>query len=409
MRLLFVADGRSPIALNWIRYFVENGNEVHLISTFDCIPDLSFSSLHILPVGFSEFQPATGASTSARNTYRGMLRRMMPVPVRTQIRHWLAPLTLANAARRLAVLVEEIQPDLLHAMRIPYEGMVAAMALKNIAELPMLLSVWGNDFTMHAPSTPFMSRYTRLALMRTDALHTDCGRDMRLAEKWGFNPAKPAVVLPGAGGVQLDVFYSDIDERQEGSGKSIKVINPRGFRAYVRNDIFFRAIPLVLDKDPAIRFICPAMADEPQAWRSVQELGIDMAVELLPRQSRPGMASLYRKAEVSVSPSLHDGTPNTLLEAMACGCFPIAGDIESIHEWIQPGINGLLFDPNDPKSLADAILYASEQFDLRVSAAKYNTRLIAERAEYWRVMREAEEFYQRLVTLPGQPASPVSR
>jgi len=408
MRLLYVADGRSPIALNWIRYFVEEGNEVHLISTFDCIPDLSFSSMHILPVGFSEFQPAVGASTE-RNSYRGMLRRMMPVPVRTQIRHWFAPLTLANAARRLAVLVEAIQPDLLHAMRIPYEGMVASMALNNIADLPMLLSVWGNDFTLHASSTPFMSRYSRLALTRTDALHTDCRRDMRLAEKWGFNTTKPAVELPGAGGVQLDLFYPDVNERQELPDKSITVINPRGFRAYVRNDIFFRAIPLVLDKDPAIRFICPAMADEPQAWRWIQELGINMAVELLPRQSRPGMANLYRKAEVSVSPSLHDGTPNTLLEAMACGCFPLAGDIESIHEWIQPGINGLLFDPNDSKSLADAILYAAEQSDLRVSAAKYNTRLIAERAEYWRVMREADGFYRRLVNVPGQPVSPVPR
>jgi glycosyltransferase involved in cell wall biosynthesis len=408
MRLLYVADGRSPIALNWISYFVESGNEVHLISTFDCIPDLSFSSLHILPVGFSEFQPAAGASTG-RDSYRGMLRRMMPVPVRTQIRHWLAPLTLANAAKRLAFFVEEIQPDLLHAMRIPYEGMVAAMALNNIVDLPMLLSVWGNDFTLHAPSTPFMSRYTRLALARTDALHTDCRRDMRLAEKWGFDPAKPAVVLPGAGGIQLDLFYSDVNERQKLPEKGITVINPRGIRAYVRNDIFFRAVPLVLDKDPAIRFICPAMADEPQAWRWIRELGIDMAVELLPRQSRPGMASLYRKAEVAVSPSLHDGTPNTLLEAMACGCFPIAGDIESIHEWIQPGINGLLFDPNDPKSLADAILYAADQSDLRMSAAKYNTRLIAERAEHWRVMREADEFYQRLVNVPGHPVSPVSR
>ena len=334
---------------------------------------------------------------------------MMPVPVRTQIRHWLAPLTLANAAKRLAFFVEEIQPDLLHAMRIPYEGMVAAMALNNIVDLPMLLSVWGNDFTLHAPSTPFMSRYTRLALARTDALHTDCRRDMRLAEKWGFDPAKPAVVLPGAGGIQLDLFYSDVNERQKLPEKGITVINPRGIRAYVRNDIFFRAVPLVLDKDPAIRFICPAMADEPQAWRWIRELGIDMAVELLPRQSRPGMASLYRKAEVAVSPSLHDGTPNTLLEAMACGCFPIAGDIESIHEWIQPGINGLLFDPNDPKSLADVILYAADQSDLRMSAAKYNTRLIAERAEHWRVMREADEFYQRLVNVPGHPVSPVSR
>ncbi len=407
MRLLFVADGRSPIALNWIKYYVEGGNEVHLISTFDCLPDLSFASLNILPVGFSELQTLAKAS-SPRVSYRSTLRQMIPVSMRTRLRQWLAPLTLTNAARRLAVLVNNIQPDLLHAMRIPYEGMVAAMALANMPDLAMLLSVWGNDFTLHAPSTPMLSRYTRLALTRADALHTDCERDMRLAKEWGFDIAKPAIVLPGAGGIQLDLFYPNVSISQEFTKSSITVINPRGFRAYIRNDVFFRSIPLVLDRDPSIRFICPAMADEAQAWRWIQELGVGTAVELLPRQSRPEMASLFRKAEIAVSPSLHDGTPNTLLETMACGCFPLAGDIESIHEWIKPGVNGLLFNPDDPQSLADAILFAAESPDLRISAAERNTRLIAERADYKRVMKEAEDFYRRLVNVPGRPVSPES-
>jgi glycosyltransferase involved in cell wall biosynthesis len=282
-------------------------------------------------------------------------------------------------------------------MRIPYEGMLAAMALADKPDLPMLLSVWGNDLTLHASSTSRMSSYTRLALTRTDALHTDCKRDIGLAEKWGFKIAKPSIVLPGAGGIQLDLFYPVVDKRQALPEKGITVINPRGFRAYVRNDVFFQAIPLILSRDPTIHFICPAMADEPLARRWIQEFSIGTAVDLLPRQSRPEMANLYRKAEVAVSPSLHDGTPNTLLEAMASGCFPVVGDIESIHEWIQHGVNGLLFDPNDPRSLADAILSAVAQPNLRASAAEHNTRLIAERAEYWRVMGEANEFYQRLV------------
>lgn len=44
------------------------------------------------------------------------------------------------------------------------------------------------------------------------------------------------------------------------------------------------------------------------------------------------MAYLFRLADVTVSLSEDDGTPNTLLEAVACGCFPIAGDIESVRE-----------------------------------------------------------------------------
>ena len=56
MRILFVADGRSPIALNWIAYFVDQGQEVHLVSTFPCEPDLQFASLNYVPVAFSQMK-----------------------------------------------------------------------------------------------------------------------------------------------------------------------------------------------------------------------------------------------------------------------------------------------------------------------------------------------------------------
>jgi glycosyltransferase involved in cell wall biosynthesis len=109
------------------------------------------------------------------------------------------------------------------------------------------------------------------------------------------------------------------------------------------------------------------------------------------------MAERFRQAQVVVSLSTHDGTPNTLLEAMACGCFPVVGDIESLREWITPGVNGLLTAPDDSHALAEAILQALEQPALRQHAAAHNLRLITERAEYGRVMQQAEEFYRKLV------------
>ena len=95
------------------------------------------------------------------------------------------------------------------------------------------------------------------------------------------------------------------------------VINPRGIRAYVNNAVFFQAAAQVLERQPAARFICPGMQSEDLAQRWVRELGIASAVELLPSQTRPQMADLFRRARIAVSPSNHDGTPNTLLEAMA--------------------------------------------------------------------------------------------
>ncbi len=164
-------------------------------------------------------------------------------------------------------------------MRIPYEGMIAAMA--NPAA-PLLVSVWGNDFTLHAPATAQMGRLTRRTLQRATALHADCRRDIRLAHEWGFPQDRPYTVLPGGGGIQLDQFSpAEVPPAQP------VVINPRGFRAYVRNDAFFQAIPLVLAEFPDARFLCPTMAGESQAQAWVAELGIGGRVDLLPSQNSP--------------------------------------------------------------------------------------------------------------------------
>jgi glycosyltransferase involved in cell wall biosynthesis len=103
---------------------------------------------------------------------------------------------------------------------------------------------------------------------------------------------------------------------------------------------------------------------------------------------------VYRRAQILVSPSIHDGTPNTLLEGMACGCFPVAGDLESIREWITPNENGLLFDSNDPQSIANAIINSIENKNLRSKAAGLNREIISVRAEYSESMRGVEKFYQ---------------
>lgn len=391
MKILFVADGRSPIAMNWMRYFTQTDYQVHLVSTYYCRPALNLASLHILPLAFSQ---ETGAQFSVGSS-KSRLKHILPVSLRTSIRQQLVPMTLPRAAGDLSRIIAGVQPDLVHAMRIPFEGMLTSFA---DFQSSLLVSVWGNDFTLHAPSSRRMRDYTRSTLMRADALHTDCSRDLRLAVNWGFDASKPSIVLPGAGGVQLDLFYPpDPREMTSSSSRSHTVINPRGFRAYVRNDAFFRAVPLVLAQRPDTRFICPAMADEQQAQRWIEELGIGSNVSLLPHQSRQEMADLYRSASIAVSPSEHDGTPNTLLEAMACGCLPIAGDIESLREWITPGVNGLLVDPADPLQIANAVLHALETDDLLTRAGLHNQQLIAERAEFHRVMQQADDFYQRII------------
>jgi len=376
MRLLFVTDGRSPISRNWIRYFTEHGDEVSLASTFACEVDFPVKRLEITPVAFSAVKRQNAAPGSASSRTLGL---------RTLIRQWLGPLTIPSSAKKLRAFIQKVKPDLVHAMRIPYEGMLAADAYLGI---PLIVSVWGNDFTLHAPSTPLMRHYTHRVMNVTDALHADCMRDVRLAREWGLGMEKPTLVVPGNGGIRTDVFYPP-----EEMVISAVIINPRGFRVYIQNESFFKSIPFVLADRPDAKFICASMAGEAQAIEWIRDLKIEHAVRLIPPVSHSQMGELFREAQIVVSSSLHDGTPNTLLEGMACGCFPIAGDLESIREWITHGRNGLLVDPQDPRSIADAILLGLEREDLRRDAAGLNAKLIADRAEYQHSMALVRDFY----------------
>ena len=415
MKILFIADGRSPIALNWIKYWTRENHEVSLVSTYPTDVDLPLTRLEFLPVAFSRAKSSASASTVKK---KSLLWGANTLKLRLALRHWLAPLTLPKAATRLNEIIVEVQPDLVHALRIPYEGMLAGLAKSRAENFPtLLISIWGNDFTLHAPSTPLMGYHTRLALRNADALHADCERDIHLAADWGFDASRPSIVLPGAGGIDGNIFYPPADTSLRGSNTADAIsatdeeiaspkdarsdapiiINPRGFRGYVRNDTFFKAIPLVLKERPDAQFICPAMAGESQAEAWIQELGIENSVKLTPPLAQKQLADTFRSAQVLVSPSTHDGTPNSVIEGMACGCFPICGDLESIREWITDGENGFLIDPAKPQALADAILRALNKKSLRQQALERNQEIIATRAEYEHSMAQAEIFYKRIV------------
>ena len=388
MRLLFVTDARSPISQNWMRFFANRGDEIYIATTFQSADmDFPVQRMEFTPVAFSSAKKQSSRPGSASSRTLGL---------RTLIRQWLGPLTIPRSAKKLRAFIQEIQPDIIHAMRVPYEGMLTAYALRlhsskrsSFRSAQFIVSIWGNDFTLHAPSTPLMGWFTRMTMSKVNALHADVERDIRLAKEWGFSEANASLVVPGNGGIRSDVFY----QPKELVTNPI-IVNPRGIRPYVRNDMFFKSIPLVLAKRSDARFLCTGMQGAAQVMEWIRELKIEHAVELLPLIPHTEMGKVFRRAQLVVSPAIHDGTPNSLIEGMACGCFPVAGDLESIREWITNGQNGLLMNPNDPQSIADAILLGLEREDLRRNAAGLNAKIISAKAEYVGNMEKVRKFYE---------------
>lgn len=400
MKILLVADGRSPITRNWIAVLQKSGYEVALVSTYPCASIQGIAKIIILPVAFGRFagsQVSTGAHVKQRNH---IIRRVVG-----SLRNWLVgarysygPMTLGFYCKKFLDAVESVQPDIVHALRIPFEGMLASFTP---GAIPLIVSIWGNDLTLHAHRNRLLMGWTKRGLECVDGLMADAQRDIRLAGEMGFDARKPALVVPGGGGIDLakitreHALTADLEAMLPGEGALI--INPRGFRpGSVRNDVFFRAAALVIKEKPDVHFICAAMAGQKEAEKWIDKLGIEKNVHLLPYLTQEQLWALFQRCQISVSVSEHDGTPNSLLEAMALGCFPICGDIESIREWVTDGENGLLVDPADPQALSAAIIRALGDPDLQKHARTAGIGVIRSKADRELVAKEIDRFYRSI-------------
>jgi glycosyltransferase involved in cell wall biosynthesis len=377
------------------------GFEVDLASTFPCSALDGVREMEIIPVAFGTLSGSQVDSGKTRKTRPSASRKLVG-RFRSLLmngRYTLGPATLPIFKTQYLKFIKRSNPALVHGLRIPFEGMLAACTPP---EIPLAISVWGNDLTLHARGSKAMGKRTQSVLARADGLLADAHRDIRLGREWGFSSAKPTLVVPGGGGVDLEEIVSvlnKIDPFTEVLPLSRPlVINPRGFRpGSVRNDTFFQAIPLVLIKAPETLFACAGMQGQKEALEWVERLSIAENVRLLPFLPQPQLWKLFQRALVSVSVSQHDGTPNSLLEAMAIGCLPVVGDIESTREWVEDGKNGFVVDPGDPDALAEAILKGLGDGTLRKKAAKVNTEIIRERAERGSVAGLVSGFYATLI------------
>jgi glycosyltransferase involved in cell wall biosynthesis len=94
--------------------------------------------------------------------------------------------------------------------------------------------------------------------------------------------------------------------------------------------------------------------------RLARELGIEKHVLFAGKVSHRELLRWYAAADVFVLPSLSEGRPTVINEAMAAGCAVIASQISGIPEQVTDGYNGFLVPPRDPGALAGKIAYLAE-------------------------------------------------
>ena len=89
--------------------------------------------------------------------------------------------------------------------------------------------------------------------------------------------------------------------------------------------------------------------------RQVAALGLQKDVSFLGYFPKEELAAAYLAADLFVLPSVAEGLPLVLLEAMAYGRCVVATNIPGNADVVRDGWNGVLVEPRNPKQLAEAI------------------------------------------------------
>jgi glycosyltransferase involved in cell wall biosynthesis len=101
------------------------------------------------------------------------------------------------------------------------------------------------------------------------------------------------------------------------------------------------------------------------------------------------MAKFYRKVDIFVVASRHEGEPLTLLEAMASGCFPVCVDVGIVPELVKHKENGYIVPERSVEAFRQAFEWCDNNHDQVHTAGLANARLIA-RERNWGI---SAQFY----------------
>ncbi|HEY3283976.1 MAG TPA: glycosyltransferase family 4 protein [Armatimonadota bacterium] len=113
--------------------------------------------------------------------------------------------------------------------------------------------------------------------------------------------------------------------------------------------------------------------------RQAAALHIADEVDFLGWRPKDELVRLYQGSSCLVLPSLCEGMPNVVLEAMACGLPVVATAVEGTEELVSEGRSGFLVPPSQPRALAEALSRLSQDPGSRQRLGEEGRRLAESR------------------------------
>ncbi len=269
--------------------------------------------------------------------------------------------------------VLKINPDLVHCFEMKLSG----LPILNVMEknnIPFIYSSWGSDMYYFKNMNIDVSQ-VKTFLKRTNYLITDCKRDYQLALKYGFNNSFLGV-FPGNGGLELDASFISDDEQRN-------IILCKGYQYDVGEAIqIIKALEL-LDESllESIQIVVYSADKEIETYVNQSNRLQKLNLTIFPRHQQVSNSELLKlmgKSVLHIGNNRSDGMPNTLLEAMGMGAFPIQSNPgNATAEVVTHNSNGFLIEnPLDVNGISELIKVALKDKLLREKAKNYNVNFI---------------------------------
>jgi glycosyltransferase involved in cell wall biosynthesis len=161
-------------------------------------------------------------------------------------------------------------------------------------------------------------------------------------------------------------------------------------------DILIDALAIAIRHEPSIKGVIFGLGDQMDTLeRRIREHNLSERVRL--GGFTKNLAGELRKADLAISSSYREGVSNFILESWSAGCPLIATSIEGSAEIVTDGIRGRLVPPGDPQKMAEAILEAFRNPDLRSTWIQNGKLAITETFNWTRMGEELEKFFNDLI------------
>jgi glycosyltransferase involved in cell wall biosynthesis len=284
--------------------------------------------------------------------------------------HRRAEDTAADAFDRLVARHRERPYDVLHGFYLVRSGFLAAYAGSYLG-VPSLASARGNDLdrsVLDPAAAPFVLKALDLATCVTAVSHD-------LARKAGaLCPSARVEVVPN--GVDTRIFRPVGPDRELLRTLGLAGRAVLGFSGELRRKkgltVLLPALAELARERPVTLLAAGGVrADDLGTVELFRRQHPEVHLVALSPRDPADLAPVYALMDVFVHPSLRDGLPNALLEAMACGRPVVGAAAGGIPDAVRDGTDGLLVDPGDVGALVVALRRVLDDRDLaaRLGAA----------------------------------------